>query len=76
MAGHHNKDVVSCAGWEIAQGVVFHPWVLPTFVSLCPASCCWLLVLRIIITACCKLNGATAQHTRSAAHLEGDGVCI
>jgi hypothetical protein len=36
------KMLVSCAGWEIAQGVVFHPWVLPAlFVSLCPASCCW-----------------------------------
>jgi len=51
----------------------FHPWVLPPFVSPCPASCC--LASRSTLhhrcccklngssrlEACCKLNGATSQ---------------
>jgi hypothetical protein len=35
------KMLVSCAGWEIAQGVVFHPWVLP---ALCVPVPCFMLL--------------------------------
>jgi len=70
MAGRHNKDVGFVCWVGDRTGSCFSSLGSPR--PLCPCALLHVvgLVLRIIITARCKLNGATAQHQGTTVQLD------